>query len=101
MNDQGGLMPGLIRSIITLATVIVTVTLIGVAALRVLGLLALSNVTPIPNSAVNPPLYPGAEQVKVTEQPLYYAEPGAFYYKEIEYEVAAQPEEVQGFYREA
>jgi hypothetical protein len=53
--------------------------------------------TPIPQSALNPPLYPGAEQVKVTDQ-QNAQNAKAYFSKQIEYQVNVQPEEVQAFY---
>src|SRR5690349_19691536 len=103
MNEHGRSMSSMLnpsRTLVITATTIVAVSLAGVAVLLVVGWLALTHVTPIPDSAINPPLFPGAGQVNVAEQ-QNAQDPKAFYYKEIEYEVAAQPEEIQAFYGEA
>jgi hypothetical protein len=88
------------RSAVIATTAIIAVSFIGVAVLLVVSLLAITHVTPIPDSAINPPLYPGAEEVNVTDQQNPH-DSKAYYSKEIDYTVAARPEDVEAFYQEA
>jgi hypothetical protein len=77
---------------------IVLLMVIGCVVLYYLSI-ALFGFDLVPDSALNPPLYPGAANVNIGESTLYPRVSNVYFTKQISYEVEAKPETILAFYQ--